>query len=252
MNQEEIKDKILRHWNDDKVESMYDKHLISLEIGMIAKLIRQDSLILDAGCGEGEGTIEYSQVPGVKIIAADYSETRLAKAKDKLRGKTNVEFRKTDFLAEINYPEKFDTIVSQRFLINLMSFDNQQATLKKLTAMLKKGGSLVMLEGSTEGVDELNQIRTSFGLEPINIPWHNAFFDDKKLEEFAKTNGLQLVDKSGLGTFFVLTRAIRPYFDKELNWDSEFNRISASIAGSEKIHLGAAASRIRLWHFRKA
>ena len=68
---------VLKYWNQDDVESMYDKNLLNLEIKLIKKRITEKSKILDAGCGEGEGTLEYSKIPGVKVHAVDFSETRL-------------------------------------------------------------------------------------------------------------------------------------------------------------------------------
>src|SRR6266576_3192038 len=48
----------------------------------------------------------------------------------------------------------------------------------------KPGGRLLMLEGSKQGMDSLNEFRAAFGLNPIPVKWHNLFFDDEVLIRF--------------------------------------------------------------------
>src|SRR3989344_9046879 len=91
---------VLEYWDRADVESMYDKNLLNLEIRLIKDRITQNSKILDAGCGEGESTLEYSKIPGVKIHAVDFSETRLKKAAKRLSKHSNVTLKKVDFLGK--------------------------------------------------------------------------------------------------------------------------------------------------------
>lgn len=242
---------VLDYWNQDEVESMYDKHLINSEIQLIKRQIKNNSKILDAGCGEGEGTLIYSDIPGAIIHAVDFSETRLKKAKKTLAGKDNVTLKKVDFLGEYSLDNDYDFIISQRFLINLMEWDLQKKVLTDIMGMLKKGGRFLMLEGSIDGVDELNNFRKIFKLNPIEIKWHNLFFSDKKLIEFMETSGFKLISTDGLGEYFMLTRGIRPVFDKNLNWDDEFNLIATDIKLRELLGLKDRLSRLKLWIFEK-
>ena len=62
------KDKILRYWDDETVESMYDKNLLSLEINSIRKRIKPGSQVLDVGCGEGEGLLIYSKISNITDV----------------------------------------------------------------------------------------------------------------------------------------------------------------------------------------
>jgi ubiquinone/menaquinone biosynthesis C-methylase UbiE len=218
-------DKVLGHWEKDDVESMYDKNLLKAEIGLISKRIEPESKILDAGCGEGEGTLSYASLPGVIVHGADFSDTRLAKAKKRLSNKKNVHLFKADFFSEVTLDNDYDYIISQRFLINLLNWENQKLVILKLMKLLKPGGKLLALEGSNQGVTELNEFRKIWGLAPIPIKWHNVFFDDCKLINFIIKSGFKYVEKDGLGYYFVLTRGIRPFFDKKLDWNCEFNKI---------------------------
>ena len=62
-------EEVLEHWNRDDVESMYDKHLLNAEIELIKRRITPNTKILDAGCGEGEGTLAYSAIPCMRSIS---------------------------------------------------------------------------------------------------------------------------------------------------------------------------------------
>lgn len=242
---------VLAYWNDNSVESMYDKHLLNAEIALLLKHIPAGSKILDAGCGEAEGTLAYASIPGATVHAVDFSETRLAKARERLADSANVTCRQVDFLGSYELDHDYDVVISQRFLINLMEWELQQRVLRDLMSMLKPGGRLLMLEGSRPGVDSLNALRAAMGLDPIPVKWHNLFFDDQTLVAFMHQQGHQLVNEDGLGTYFVLTRGLRPVVDQSLNWDSAFNRLAASADVDQLLGFGTRFSRLKLWVFQK-
>jgi SAM-dependent methyltransferase len=244
-------DEVLKYWEQYDVESMYDKFLINAEINLIKSLLTPGSRILDAGCGEGEGTLQYADVPNVVIHAVDFSETRLKKAKETTQNTNNIIFKKVDFLNDYTLDSDFDTIISQRFLINLMEWKLQKKVINDLMNHLKPGGKLLMFEGSEEGTSELNALRELFGLPPIPVKWHNLFFNDKKLSDFILSQGHEICDIYGLGEYFFLTRGIRPYFDKNLNWDSEFNKISTDGETRNLLNFNTKFSRLKLWVIKK-
>lgn len=242
----------LEYWNDETVESMYDKHLLNAETQLIKQHISENAKILDAGCGEGEGTLVYSRIPGVTIDAADFSDTRLKKAAQRLAGCENVTLKKVDFLGGYSLDIDYDLIISQRFLINITEWRLQQKVLLDLMSLLKMGGKLIMLEGSKQGVDSLNKFRSFWELDPIPVKWHNFFLDDDLLTEFMSKNGFKLIGKDGLGTYFLLTRGLRPIFDEDLKWDCDFNRIAAKTTVSNTLGIDDTNfSRLKLWIFKK-
>lgn len=245
------RDEVLTHWENKNVESMYDKHLLNAEIELIYKRLKQGSKILDAGCGEGEGTLWYCSVPNSDIHAADFSETRLEKARERLSDKANVSFRKVDFGGEYDLDNDFDFIICQRFLINITDWEIQKKILAELMAHLKKGGSLLMLEGCIDGVNRLNEFRNLLGLPDIPVLWHNLFFENSKLVEFMEKQGFKLTGEDGLGPYFLLTRGVRPALQDSLNWDCEFNKHASSDAVKSMLDFGTDFSRLKLWVFQK-
>jgi len=243
---------ILKYWDDESKESMYDKHLINAEIDLIRRHIAEDSKILDAGCGEGEGTLAYSAIPGVEVHAADFSETRLKKASERLAMCRNVILKQIDFTADYSLDKDYDVIISQRFLINLMEWELQKQVLLNLMSLLRPGGRMIMLEGSRQGAESLNELRRLLGLPLIPVKWHNLFMDDEALVSFMLENKFRLSAHDGLGTYFLLTRGIRPFFDKDLDWNCEFNRMAGSSDMRNILGLdNTKFSRLKLWIFEK-
>ena len=252
-------DPVRAHWDKWDVESLDDKHWAAAERRLIRRYIpaRPGVRLLDAGCGEGEGTAEYAQQGGVgEVLGIDYSPTRLSMAIRRCQGQPNVSFNEVDLRAAGPLPSAhFDCIICTRVLINLKDWNEQQAALDSLIRALAPGGRLVLLEGSVQGQAELNGIRAMFGLAPIECRWFNQFLDDAVLEaHIAAEHGLTLVNKTGLGAFFLLTRGIRQFFDTgpDLHWDTEYNRIAASEDMEKAMPLGKRYSRVRLWVYDKA
>jgi ubiquinone/menaquinone biosynthesis C-methylase UbiE len=241
----------LEYWNRPDIESMYDKYLMNAEIQLILPHVKPNSKVLDAGCGEGEGTLAYSKVPGVRIYAYDFSKTRLTLARKRLADHDNVIFRQVDFLKEFGCDNGFDVVISQRFLINILDWNLQQIVILGLMAKLKDGGRLVLLEGSQQGAKFLNQFRSVLGLDPIEIRWHNLFLHDKKLVRFMSQKGFPLVVHDGLGAYFMLTRGVRPALSADLNWKCEFNRRASDLRLNQMTGVAKKLSRTKLFVFQK-
>jgi ubiquinone/menaquinone biosynthesis C-methylase UbiE len=243
-------DVVREYWERDDVESMYDKHLLASEIALITRRLRPHTRILDAGCGEGESTLVYASLPGVIVHGADFSSTRLSKAEARLGHLANVSLRKVDFLQDpLALDEDYDFVISQRFLINVTDWELQKRVLGKLIGLTRPGGRLIMLEGSVPGTEELDAFRALWGLPPIAVRWHNLFLDDAALIAFMESAGCRFVEADGLGSYFVLTRGLRPVFDQDLAWDSEFNRISAGADLEHLLDMKTRFSRLRLFTF---
>jgi hypothetical protein len=231
----------LDRWSDKSVESMYDKTFLALETAAIKKHLH--GVVCDAGCGEGEGTAEYRK--DFRVVAFDSCRERLEMAEARCPGQ---EFHLHNVLSP--FGRQFDSVVSQRLLINMESWEEQKEALLRLRDLTKIGGTLVLSEGSVEGVEELNKVREVFGLAPIPVPEHNVFFSDDMLECYAVELGLSLKDREDFGSYYLLTRGIQPALRDDFHWNSHFNRVSGS-EGIKSLLESSRFSRVKVWVFER-
>ena len=132
-----------------------------------------------------------------------------------------------------------------------MDWELQVSVIEKLMNRLKSGGKYLMLEGSLDGVEELNAFRKLFNLPKISVQWHNKFFRNKDISNLINRNNYNLEGEYGLGEYFLLTRGIRPVFGGDIDWDSPFNKISSMECISSALDLNTKFSRLKLWIISK-
>ena len=241
---------ILKHWENENVQSMYDKNLLKLEVDCISDYLNTDDIVLDAGCGEAETTRFYA-TKCKSLVAADYSDTRLNLALKNIDEMPNVNLNKVDFTREIPYNRgSFDVIISQRFLINIPKRNIQFEIIRKFFDLLKKRGRLLLLEGFNDGTHRLNTIRKKLGLNDIPIKWHNLFFDDIEFEKEVRKMGFHILTQKDFSLYFLLTRAINAKlkFPEIPTWNDEINNIGVDL--NELVELNGL-SRLKFYSMTK-
>jgi ubiquinone/menaquinone biosynthesis C-methylase UbiE len=105
------------------------------------------SKVLEAGCGVGAQTIMLAESsPDAQITSIDISEDSIKQAKELIEqnGFSNVEFQKADLLNLPFEDESFDHIFVCFVLEHLK---NPITALESLRRVLKKGGSITVIEG---------------------------------------------------------------------------------------------------------
>lgn len=103
--------------------------------------------ILEAGCGVGAQTIRLAKnSPDARITSIDISEDSIKQAKELIEqnGFSNVEFQRADLLSLPFEDETFDHIFVCFVLEHLK---DPIAALESLRRVLKKGGSITVIEG---------------------------------------------------------------------------------------------------------
>lgn len=107
----------------------------------------EGSRVLEAGCGVGAQTVYLAaNSPLAKITAIDISVSSLDEAQQTVRrrGYTNVAFKQADFFDLPFGQESFDHVFVCFVLEHL---PEPEAALKALGRVLKKGGTLTVIEG---------------------------------------------------------------------------------------------------------
>ncbi len=98
----------------------------------------RDARVLEIGCGEGAFSELLATRP-VRLLCVDVSPTALARARERLAGRANVEFRQFDILADGIAPE-FDLVVMDHVIDMFHRRAAYRYIAGKIAAALKPDG----------------------------------------------------------------------------------------------------------------
>ena len=204
---------VKKHWDDPETVSLKDENLRDLERGYLLEFLKTKGkvgMLGDIGCGDG-GDTKYWQEFADKVTAYDYSQTMVTKAGKNLGDKADLfQFD----LLEDDFDRKFDTVITKRCLINLGDFENQKGAIRKIHKAINDEGYYLMLECCQEGLNNLNEMRTSVGLEQGKQPFHNAYFDLAELTGFLGEY-FHIEQVRYFSTYYFLTRVYNQILDQE-------------------------------------
>jgi ubiquinone/menaquinone biosynthesis C-methylase UbiE len=122
------------------VVTLPDHNQRRLEIETICRFLSSTDRLLDIGCGNGYATAVYSPLVR-EVIAIDYSEPMIERARKENPDLPNVAFRLGNVMALDFAAESFDTALTQRCLINLPTWEDQKAALTNIHRVLRAGVS---------------------------------------------------------------------------------------------------------------
>jgi ubiquinone/menaquinone biosynthesis C-methylase UbiE len=189
--------------SDSALSTMEDPITRQKEVAVIRNffslpVVRQSAKnVLEIGCGNGYTlNILSGEFPAYSFTGLDFSEDLLKIARGRnLKGVTfkQGDARKLDFESE-----SFDVIYTERCIINLLSWEEQQKALNEMHRILKKGGLILFMESFSEGYNNLNKARTELGLSSIPMPHHNLYFEKEIFEPFVSEQ-FEICDPIDLG-----------------------------------------------------
>jgi ubiquinone/menaquinone biosynthesis C-methylase UbiE len=206
-----------------------------------AKRLEHDTLIghisdgqniLEIGCGNGLLSIEVAEKFDVSIDAFDFAAEMIVDAKQragaaKLKGRINFDVRdvRDDAMPSGNY----DVAITERVIINLMSWEEQADAIGKIMRHLKPGGRFLMCENSATGLARLNELRSLCGIAPVEPPWHNRYLIDAEVAALT-IPGVRLVEVIPYSaTYYLMSRVVNAWNAKmtntEVSYDSPINQL---------------------------
>ncbi len=208
--------KIIEYWNQRSKNFKFAgaKNPITdeLEKNYLIKFVRKKKAILDVGCGAGNLLKSFNHL-SKDLTGIDVSQGMINQAKKKYK---KINFLVADVIDEKNFStsiknKKFDLIFTKRCIQNILSQKKQLKIINFLGSKLKKNGKLILCESSATAQKDINVLRKKIGLKKITPPWHNLFFDDRKIQK-TKFKNLKLREiHSFMATFFFVTRIINAY-----------------------------------------
>ena len=164
--------------------------------------------VLEIGCGNGYTLQQLAEMhANTSFHGMDFSDDLLAiAAKRKIH---NGSFSQGD-VRHLEFEDaSFDIVYTERCLINLLSWQDEQKGLGEINRILKKGGFYFMVESFTDGFENLNKARNELGLNSIPVAHHNLYFNKELFMQFVSPF-FKVVDAAGLGT--IENTALQPNF----------------------------------------
>lgn len=197
--------------------------------------------ILDVGCGNGFSTLEISKkYPEAMITGIDFSEEMIREAQ-KRTVVPNVEFFDGDVLSLSRNKnligQKFDIVLSSRCLINLANWEEQKVAIMEMRKTLNPEGRMILVENVQDGLDNLNDLRGKFGLDPIQVRWHNKYLPQGEIMKFLTAIRGHLLTSEyveNIGNlYYVASRVIYAKLCKdqgiEPDYNSPINKIASQL-----------------------
>ena len=208
----DIRAQIQEYWEQPSTVSIIDSNLHALEIAAASRYLEPTDRLADVGSGNGAATIQYARKVRscTGFERSEHMRSQAARAAEEA-GVANVTFREFDILGESIPTGEFDALISQRMLINLASWADQQQGIRNLHRMLKVGGRAILIENTNDAFKAMNDVRTNLGLAPVPQHWHNRFFDYEEFITFVG-HGFQVLHFQDFGLYYLLTRVYTQLF----------------------------------------
>lgn len=222
---------------DDRTTAS-DYRLRELEIDLGLEYIRDGDRVLDVGCGLGVALRIYAAARSIEAHGIDYAENMIEGAKRRLAetdASLGIEFQQAS-VTELPYEDDyFDVVTSHRCLMALLDWELQKAALDEVHRVLKPGGTLVLLEGTFDGLERLNFFRRKFDLDEIEPDGRARLltlkFRERELLEYVVPS-YELVRTQRFGMYYFLTRIVQPLLvaPDSPSYDHELNAVARQIA----------------------
>ena len=248
----------------DPYATARDYNAKELEIKTIAVSLKQEGTLVDLGCGNGYTLLSLAKsFKEWSLIGVDFSESLIQGANQLLAQhekelRTHPQFICGDALLFVRDVESasVDCVLTERFIQNLPSSEVQKAVIREAYRMLRPGGRLLMCEGSEDGFDALNHLRSSVGLSVIPATSSDNVsairLKDADVEAFAeKEIGFKLVQKLGSSIYFIIARVLHPLLvsPQRPRFDARINDLAARIQSELPFQPGFGSNT--LWVFEK-
>jgi ubiquinone/menaquinone biosynthesis C-methylase UbiE len=215
-----------------------DYQLRDLEIELGLESMRDGDTVLDVGCGLGVALRRYASQRSLDAHGIDYSGNMIEGAKRRLAEESpelKISFKEAS-VTELPFGEDmFDVVTSHRCLMALLDWGLQQDALREIHRVLKPGGTLVLMEGTFDGLERLTFFRRQLGLAEIDAGGRDRLFTlkfhERELLGFADT----LFEQTRIqrfGMYYFLTRIVQPLLvaPDPPRYDHPVNAVAKTIA----------------------
>jgi sugar O-acyltransferase (sialic acid O-acetyltransferase NeuD family) len=184
--------------------------------------------IIDVGCGSGHTLLELSKsFPLLDLVGIEQNEKMRESATQTLDPMGVKVFHGDVRNLKALPDKKFDLVICQRVLINILKVSDQVAALENLLSIIRPSGRIIFIESFKSGLNNLNEARFEFGLDKILPAHHNLYLDDDFFCHPQLTK-LEDPDENVLSSHYFVSRVLHPAILKALGIDELRNSKFAS------------------------
>jgi ubiquinone/menaquinone biosynthesis C-methylase UbiE len=222
----------------DKNTTACDFNLRELEIEFALQYMRAGDRTLDVGCGPGVALCAYAGERKLSAHGIDYAENMIDFARRQIAEVApdlDISLRQANVL-DLQYGDDFfDVVTSSRCLMALLDWELQQKALIEIHRVLKPNGRLVLMEGTLDGIERLNEYRRRFDLSLIEADGRDRLFTrkfrERELHEFCEPH-YALERTQRFGMYYFLTRIVQPLLvaPARPRYDHPLNSVARQIA----------------------
>ncbi|MBT3980490.1 MAG: class I SAM-dependent methyltransferase [Bacteriovoracaceae bacterium] len=212
-------EKVAKNFGLLPTSSMQDPFIRELEIEFVLAQLYNFThkygrfpRLLDVGCGNGYLLSVLAEFfPEMELTGLEYSPDLFKLCQQrKLPG---INFIHGDMRKASDFSEKFDMVITERSLINLLSTKQQNQAIKNIAHCLAPGGHYLMIESFKMPLHNLNIARAQNGLSEIFPSKHNKYLSEGitgKLKGIGLNEVYGELPKDSLSTHFFLSRVFHP------------------------------------------
>ena len=165
--------------------------------------------VLDAGCGNGYLLSQIrKKFKDIKLYGIEFSPDLLKLGKS--RKIPDCQIVAGDLREKIPFKEKFNLIITERVIINILDFKEQRKALMNLKSSMLDSGHYIQIESHFEPLVKLNRARKEMGLTPLEQSEHNKYINKYMLGFMRDKLGFKKVKtetpENYLSTYFFLSR----------------------------------------------
>lgn len=211
---------VARIYGASKKSTMHNDFIRDSETKFIIKCIdnfdKPNFSVLDIGCGNGY-TLErlnkiYNKKPEIKadLNGIEPNKKLFQISKQRLSGQKVRLYNNGIFDFKSN--KKYDIIVCQRVIINLLDENDQINAIKSIEKLLKKEGKLILIECFESSLNNLNNARLEFGLQKMKPSHHNLYLKRNYFSKLFKNKSIHFQKElqNSLSVHYYLARVIHP------------------------------------------
>ena len=234
-----------REYGTDASSTMRDEVTRGSEIAAVLRTLewlerqgKSVASILDVGCGNGYLLEVLRKArPAAKLTGLEYTPDMVALARARNVERCDVvqgDVRELPFEAD-----RFDVVVTERCIINVMDVEHQARSLLEVGRVLRRGGHFACIEAFHDSLDDLNAARAELGLPPNEVPYHNLWFRKTWFKEtiapmfdvvdLAAEGDPGLPSPDFLSSHYFMSRAVYPAITKrEVLYNTHFVKFFAA------------------------